>query len=51
MSKLHGKVASVDEKVDVVNEKVDFIYEDQRSIKEILGDHEVAIRSLRRRAV
>ena len=32
-------------------EKLDIILEDNKSIKEIIGEHEVAIRNLRRRPV
>ena len=42
--KLHGKV-------EENSKKLDALAEDQKSIHEILGDHEVSIRTLRRKPV
>lgn len=41
---LYGKVEKVDEKVSLINE-------DQKSVNQIVGEHEVSIRSLRRQAI
>ncbi|MBE1554917.1 hypothetical protein [Sporosarcina limicola] len=44
VNELHGKAA-------YNSEKIDSVAEDQKSTNEILGEHEVSIRTLRRRAV
>ena len=65
VTSLDTKLSSIENKLDAVyeqtanltefrteaNAKLDFLIEDSKSIHEILGEHEVSIRSLRRRPV
>ena len=45
---INSKLNSINTKVDNINAKVDNLAEDFKSIHEILGEHEVSIRTLRR---
>ena len=45
------QTADLTEFREEANKKLDFLIEDNRSIHEILGEHEISIRTLRRRPV
>ena len=51
LNAVYSQTAMLTEFKTEVNAKLDKIIEDNRSIYEILGEHEVAIRTLRRRPV
>ncbi len=50
-TEVNAQLEIISKRLDVTTEKIDTIIEDNKSIHELLGEHEVSIRTLRRKPV
>ncbi|MCQ1528821.1 hypothetical protein [Lutispora saccharofermentans] len=50
-TEVNAQLETINKRLDTTNEKIDTIIEDNKSIHGLLGEHEVAIRTLRRKPV